>query len=71
MHVQKKHAGSFSHFLNSHILFPHIGHVLMYHARGTIAELYPARDTFEFGKGHKTNNQPMTEGVITRETPEL
>ena len=34
-------------------------HVLLYPERGTIAELYHARDTFEFSQGLVTKNQPM------------
>ena len=26
----------------------------------TTAQLYPGRDTFEFGQGHVTKNQPVT-----------
>ena len=31
--------------------------VLLYPKRGTIAQLYHDRDTFEFSKGHVTKNQ--------------
>ena len=33
---------------SEHALFPHIDHVLLYPARATMSELYPAWDTFEF-----------------------
>ena len=34
----------------------------------TTAQLYPGRDTFEFGQGHVTKNQPITVLVLTGES---
>jgi len=34
--------------------------------RATTAKLYPGRDTFEFGQGHVTKNQPITELILLR-----
>ena len=32
---------------------------VMYPERGTIAQMYHERDTFDFSQGHVTKNQPM------------
>ena len=36
--------------------------------RATTVQLYPGRDTFEFGQGHVTKNQPMTVPILLSES---
>ena len=47
--------------------FPSNSHIAK-NAQATTAQLYPARDTFEFGQGHVTNNQPITVLVLLGES---
>ena len=39
--------------------------------RATTAQLYPGRDTFEFGQGDVTKNQPITELILSSESPAI
>ena len=36
--------------------------------RATTAQLYPGRDTFKFDQGHVTNNQPISELILSSES---
>ena len=39
--------------------------------RATTVQLYPGRDTFEFDQGHVTKNQPITELILSSESPAI
>ena len=38
---------------------------VMYPERGTTAQMYHDRDTFDFSEGHETKNQPMRQFVFS------
>ena len=41
---------------------------VMYPERGTIAQMYHDRDTFDFSQGHVAKNQPMAVPVYLSES---